>query len=130
MPEEPQARQRLWQRSRFQLLVGILVLLAAPFLIVQLVDWLPDTTPDGKLKRIEPGMSSKEVQEILGPPFRGPLGEIPPVGPALWEFPEGVAYVYFDSNGKAAAKGWYEHWGPEKRSLKDRIRDWLKKLGL
>jgi len=109
------------------LLVLLLMPLAAPFLIAQLVDWLPDT-PDDKLNRIESGMSANQVLEILGPPAGGPLadgplGKIPPVGPVSWGFPEGVAYVYFDSEGKATHKGWFEH--TSERRLKDRLRDWL-----
>jgi hypothetical protein len=96
-----------------------LILLAALFLIV----WLPDT-PNDKLNKIQPGMSTKNVQEILGQPAQGSVGKIPPPGPVLWNFPEGVAYVYFDSEGKATHKGWWEHHSDE-RSLKDRIRDWL-----
>jgi hypothetical protein len=132
MTEESQARPLLHQRSRFRLLVGFLTLLAALLLLVLLVNWLPDTTPDGKLNRIERGMSTKEVQEILGRPAQGPLGERPPAGPVLWNFPpEGVAYVYFDSDGKATgAKGWWEHHSNESKGLKDLISDWLKKFGL
>ncbi len=136
MTEESQVRTPLWHQSRFRILVGILLLLlmllaaplAAPFAIGQLVDWLPDT-PNDKLNRIEPGMNANQVLEILGPPAGGPLadgplGKIPPVGRVLWGFPgEGVAFVSFDSEGKATHKGWCEH--TSERSLKDRLRDWL-----
>jgi hypothetical protein len=133
MTEESQSRPRLWHQSRFRVLVGILMSLAALFLVVQLVevDWIPDNTTDGKLERIEWGMSTKEVQDILGPPAQGQLGERPAAGPVLWNFPgEGVVYVYFSSDGKAGAKGWWEHYSRPKKGLKELISDWLKKIGL
>jgi hypothetical protein len=98
--------------------------LVALFLIILLVQWLEKNTPEGKLDRIELGMSTKEVQDILGRPAQGHLGERPAPGPVDWNFPGvGVAYVYFDSDGKAISKGWGEH--HSERGLMDLIRNWL-----
>jgi outer membrane protein assembly factor BamE (lipoprotein component of BamABCDE complex) len=96
------------------------------------LEWMEENTAEAKLNKIESGMSTKEVQNILGRPAQGPLGEKPGAGQVHWNFQEaGVAYVYFDSDGKATTKGWVEHYSNNSnRGLMGLIRDWLGKLGL
>ncbi len=124
MTEECQVGPCWWNRSRFHGLVAVLILLVVVLIAVYSLEWMEKNTPEGKLNRIESGMSTKEVQGILGRPAQGPLGEIPGAHPVLWNFPGvGVAYVYLDSDGKAISKGWWEH--DSNRGLMDLIRNWL-----
>jgi len=126
MTAEGQARSRLWRRSRFHVFGAILMLLIAVLMAACFLEWMEENTADAKLNKIKSGMSTKEVQDILGPPAQGPLGERPAPGPVLWNFPgDGVAYVYFDSDGKATSKGWWEHTSNSNGSLMDVIRNWL-----
>ena len=108
------------------------MLLIAVLMGVYFLEWMEENTPEGKLNRIESGMSTKEVQNILGRPAQGPLGEKPAAGHVHWDFKEaGVAFVYFDSDGKATTKGWIKTYSNNSnRGLMGLIRDWLGKLGL
>jgi hypothetical protein len=57
--------------------------------------------------------------------------------PSSWKHQQhltiALLFFFFDTEGKALGKGWWERWHHSKkpnRILKDLIRDWLAKLGL
>ena len=96
--------------------------------MVHFVDWSELVTTEDKIDKVQLGMTIKQVQGILGRPMQG--YPVPKNKQVLWDADEGVVYVYFDSNGKVTAKGWYESPSRNSNGLKGLIRRWLAKLGL
>jgi hypothetical protein len=131
MAETTSSRPNLSERPRIHLLIGILALLILVFLVVQFLYWREENNTEANFYKIRPGMTMKEVQEILGRATSSPAASNDGSTVLTWNLNDGSTIsVWFHPNGKATSKYWNHPEIRTKRSLGDIYRDLLRKLGL
>jgi hypothetical protein len=129
-------------RRRLLWLLGTLAALLSVLLMVQLFsEWIEDQTLEARFNKIRPGMTIKEVENLVGPHFDSwPSGTDGVTGmtwcfpgpspPSNYVGPHCAFDVWFDASGKVINKQLNEGNLKSKGTFKDWINEFLRKIGL